>query len=168
MWWKGGWHTEWNQPGGTFKIPQTGGDARVRSPERSRDQEKWLDVGHHRLPDAHTSPSSSRPALKTFHREEWDIYDFLSGDTFALFSFLLCNHTNCFHIWLLAYFTAQKDFSEILIWKGSQTGVRFGFLKHRRYDFIVIRAAAGVFKGTNRKKELTGQMQAFKRNLWGW
>lgn len=60
------------------------------------------------------------------------LYDVLSSETFALFSFL-------FAITIIAF---PYDFwhRKILISKCSQTGVRFGCLKLRHCDFILLRS----------------------------
>lgn len=79
-------------------------------------------------------------SLKSFHHEKRDTSDVLSCDTFALFSFL-------FAITLIAFtyeVLPQKTFSVILISECSQSGVRFGFLKPRHYDFIVVRTPPGL------------------------
>lgn len=155
MWWMDG--TCWLvQPSGTAKSSKEGATWKREAWKVTRGQRQiqendfpgWMLLPpvvfisgrntHHQIVDIHTS-------VYSFQTEKRDTYDVFSGDMFALFSFLFAITliTFTYVFWLLASCTGQKTLSVILISKCSQTGVRFGFLKHRHYDFIAVRAALG-------------------------
>lgn len=85
--------------------------------------------------------------------EQWHICTFLLP---------LRNHTNCFHIWLLASCPALKTCSTILISKCSQAGVRFGFLKFLWLHCTVVRSSSQSQKEPIGNTLISEQMQPSK------
>lgn len=175
------WLTKTNQPSGTAKPPKQEATWVGRSMKGHKRSKAYLTLSGkvvgcqtclvfirlHQGLDIHTSMYSSlvsatkSQTLTVWCVEQWHICTFLLP---------LCNHTNCFHIWLLGSFPAHKTVWRDPYLKVQSDGRHIWLFWSSGIMTSLWFELHWVSKETNRKDFRTDA--AFKRNLWecadGW